>query len=95
MPTIASWPSVVGPRAREVWAPVATFDLLPTALDAWGLARPAAQQDWALDGRSMMPLFQGADAWPEPRTMAWAYHTWPPTSEYGYAYREGGLLCAY
>ena len=91
VPTVASWPAVVGDVNRVSWATVGTTDLLPTVLDVLGVSRPEAQADWPLDGRSLAPLFRGAADWPAPRATALAFHDWPPNSGRGYAYRVGSV----
>ena len=92
VPTIVSWPSVVG-RKRDVvnWmATVTTMDFFATVLEVMAVDRPEAQRDWPLDGQSLLPILRGDfEAWPTPRRLAVAFHDWPPNSARGYGYRSG------
>ena len=74
VPTVVSWPAVVGAQApaRASWELVVTTDFLATVMDALGVDRPAAQRDWAFDGRSVLPILRGG-AWPVAREVGWAY----------------------
>ena len=54
-PFIVSWPARFE-GGRTIDAPVMSFDMLPTALDAAGLPAPT---DKPFDGRSLLPLLRG------------------------------------
>lgn len=87
VPGIVSWPNVVKGPARESWDFVITSDFLATVMDVLGVDRPAQQQDWALDGKSILPLLKGEE-WPE-RGLGWLMgfqHGWPPKDK---AFRFG------
>jgi hypothetical protein len=59
IPSIISWPAVVaGDTGRVSWELVTTADFLPTIMSALGVKRPAHQAEWALDGRSILPLLK-------------------------------------
>ena len=90
VPTVVSWPAVVGAQApaRASWELVVTTDFLATVMDALGVDRPAAQRDWAFDGRSVLPILRGG-AWPDAREVGWAYNNWPYDTSNGYGYRSG------
>jgi arylsulfatase A-like enzyme len=47
------------PPSGESWETVSTMDFLPTIMDILNVSRPTSQQDWAMDGRSILPLFRG------------------------------------
>lgn len=62
-PLIAHWPAGFGPRAHA-HAPAHVIDILPTLLEAAGAAPLQERQDTAiqaLEGESLLSLFQGAD----------------------------------
>jgi len=54
VPCFVQWPARVGPHT--IGTPAAHIDLLPTLLDACGVA---PKHDPALDGRSLLPLLTG------------------------------------
>ena len=56
VPLIASWPAVI-PPGRVTGAMAMNIDVLPTVADMLGV-EPAAD---AVDGRSLLPVFRGAD----------------------------------
>ncbi|MFO1375783.1 MAG: sulfatase [Steroidobacteraceae bacterium] len=56
VPLIARWPAVIRPR-RTATSMTMNIDLLPTVAEAVGV-RPTAA---VLDGRSLLPVFRGAD----------------------------------
>ena len=59
IPSVISWPAVVaGDAGRESWELVTTADFLTTIMDALNVTRPAAQADWSVDGRSLLPLLR-------------------------------------
>ncbi len=53
-PWIVRWPGVVSPGAADDRHMISAVDLLPTLLDATGIAHPPG-----LDGRSFLPLLKG------------------------------------
>ena len=59
VPLVLSWPAVIAP-GRVTGAMAMNIDLLPTLAEILGL-QPAAG---VLDGRSLLPVFQGADESP-------------------------------
>ena len=59
VPLIAGWPAVISP-GRVTGAMAMNIDVLPTIADIIGL-EPAAT---AVDGRSLLPVFRGADESP-------------------------------
>lgn len=60
---IVSFPAVVKDN-RESWETVVTTDFLPTVMELLGVDRPLEQQDWAFDGRSILPLLHNESfAW--------------------------------
>ncbi len=58
VPMIVRWPGVVEPGSRSD-VPVVLLDLYPTLVEAAGLKPP---KDYALDGRSLVPLLRGAES---------------------------------
>lgn len=61
VPCFFRWPGTLKPRTCDRIA--AHIDLLPTILDACGVAQPGGRQ---LDGKSLWPLARGtAGAWPD------------------------------
>mmetsp|Transcript_8228 Transcript_8228/g.24390 ORF Transcript_8228/g.24390 Transcript_8228/m.24390 type:complete len:636 (-) Transcript_8228:938-2845(-) len=58
VPGIIAWPAVVK-GYRTSWDTVITHDFLPTVMDVLGVQRPADQQHWGLDGKSVLPLLRG------------------------------------
>lgn len=54
-PWVVSWPAKFK-GGRSIDTPVISFDILPTALDALGVAAPT---EWPFDGKSLMPLLMG------------------------------------
>lgn len=83
VPGVVSWPRVVQGPARESWDLVLTSDFLPTVMDALGVERPSEQEDWGMDGTSILPLLRG-EALAE-RGVGWLYGNdwameWPPKS---------------
>jgi arylsulfatase A-like enzyme len=63
VPGVVSWPAFAawknGAPSGESWETVSTMDFLPTIMDILNVSRPASQQDWAMDGRSILPLLRG------------------------------------
>ena len=53
--------------AVECWETVVTMDFLPTVMEILNVNRPPNQQDWAMDGRSILPLLKN------PETFRWKY----------------------
>ena len=86
MPGIISWPAVVQGN-RVSWDTVVTYDFLPTIMDVLGVQRPAAQQNWGFDGRSVMPILRG-EGWPE-RGLGWMFDTPAMNVDKGYGFRYG------
>ena len=87
VPGIISWPAVVSGPPREIWHPAITMDVMATILDVLQVQRPAAQQSWAFDGASLLPILRGEV--PAEREMAWMYSSPVMSAENGYAYRYG------
>ena len=87
-PTIVHWPS--GMRAAEgsiVKAPCHFIDVMPTCLELAGATYPKTYHGHtilplAAEGRSLMPLIEGATAWDAERTLFWEH-------EGGRAVRQG------
>ena len=70
VPCFLRWPGVLTP-GTAVDRVAAHIDLLPTILDACGVAKPG---NVALDGASLMPLARGArDGWPD-RSLFFQWH---------------------
>jgi arylsulfatase A-like enzyme len=91
VPGIVSWPLVVGNSSHDIWhTPVVTMDFLPTILEALNVERPQAQQEWALDGLSLLPLLQApATPMAPERSIGWWYYGATPTVSKGYGFRQG------
>ncbi|MEM8997422.1 MAG: sulfatase-like hydrolase/transferase, partial [Acidobacteriota bacterium] len=70
-----------GPEGLRIAEPVSHVDLVPTALDLLGL--PAAPEG-AVDGRSLVPLLEGADL-PGPEAELHYAETYLPFYTYGWA----------
>ena len=87
MPGILSWPAVVRGKARESWDTVVTMDFLPTIMEVLGVERPAAQQSWAFDGVSLLPILRGET--PAPRGIGWIFDTATLDVTKGYGFRYG------
>ena len=90
VPGIIAFPRLVGPAALVSWTTVTTMDFLPTVLELLGNAsRPKAQEGWASDGQSIVPVLRGGDL--PPRGFGWAYMNVVPnaTAGNGYGYRHG------
>jgi len=90
VPTVVSWPNVVKGPARVSWQTVATMDFFATVMDALQVRRPEDQEDWPVDGLSIVPIL-ASDNFAWKRQMAWAYRTWPLDARFGYAWRHGDL----
>lgn len=58
---------------RESWETVVTTDFLPTVMELLNVNRPPEQQDWALDGRSILPLLRD-------KSLRWKYTVEGPRS---------------
>jgi len=87
VPGIISFPAVVNGPARESWNFAITSDFLPTVMDVLGVNKPKNQENWPLDGVSLMPILRG-ELVPE-RGMGWLMgfqHGFPP---WAHAYRFG------
>lgn len=89
VPGIVSYPNVVKGN-HESWEMVVTMDFLPTVMDILKVERPKDQQDWAMDGKSIAPLFNGGK-WPVEREMGWAFMDpdYSSKDNKGIAYRKG------
>jgi hypothetical protein len=90
VPGIISWPAVVGAAtpSRVSWDTVVTMDFLATIMDVLNVARPAAQQSWAFDGVSVMPILRGET--PPDRGIGWMFKSpTVATANLGYAFRYG------
>ncbi len=62
VPMIVHWPKVIKEGGKTTDQLAHVIDLLPTALDAAGIAYPKTIKDRTIspaDGRSMLPIFQG------------------------------------
>lgn len=68
VPMIAWKPGLV-PAGKVCGEVVSSMDVLPTALDAAGVAGPGADK---IDGRSLIPLFEGKQQGPVHETLFWA-----------------------
>lgn len=55
VPGIVSFPATVQGNG-ESWETVVTTDFLPTIMELLNVDRPVEQQNWAFDGRSIIPL---------------------------------------
>mmetsp|Transcript_23335 Transcript_23335/g.55324 ORF Transcript_23335/g.55324 Transcript_23335/m.55324 type:complete len:673 (+) Transcript_23335:583-2601(+) len=80
----------------ESWETVYTTDFLPTVMDVLGVARPESQQDWAFDGRSILPLLKNNPSnfrWNETsggvRSAGIGYHDIELSKINGWGYRHG------
>ncbi|MEO1083369.1 MAG: sulfatase-like hydrolase/transferase, partial [Acidobacteriota bacterium] len=71
-----------GPEGLRIAEPVSHVDLVPTALDLLGLPPP---QEGSVDGRSLVPLLEGAEDGPGPGTDAHYAETYLPFYTYGWA----------
>ncbi len=58
-PWVVSWPAKFE-GGRTIDTPVISFDILPTALDALGVAAPSGERTF--DGKSLLPLLMGKSA---------------------------------
>ena len=71
------------------------MDFLPTVMEVLGVDRPIEQQSWALDGRSILPLFRNATEfrWAHTeeghRSLGLMYHDATISVQRGYGYRYG------
>lgn len=65
VPCLARWPGRIAPGTRTD-ALTITLDVMPTLLDAAGIPSPS---DRALDGVSLLPIFDGKQ--PRPRSLFW------------------------
>lgn len=69
VPAMARWPGKI--TANQVSHQTAmTIDLLPTILEITGIPFPERDDDYALDGTSLLPLLTGKGEW-NPRTLFW------------------------
>eukprot|EP01065_Artemidia_motanka_P046058 TRINITY_DN6879_c0_g2_i4.p1 TRINITY_DN6879_c0_g2~~TRINITY_DN6879_c0_g2_i4.p1 ORF type:complete len:629 (+),score=238.06 TRINITY_DN6879_c0_g2_i4:52-1938(+) len=84
VPTIVSWPAVVKGPARVSWDLVVTMDFLATIMEVLSVERPAKQQNWAFDGKSIMPILRG-EQWPD-RGVGWAFDGWSESDNHGYRF---------
>lgn len=57
------------PAGRRVAAVTSGVDVVPTALDLLGLTDTPDAANQGLDGRSLRPLLEGADDWPDDRAV--------------------------
>lgn len=87
-----SWPAIVQGN-RESWETVVTTDFLPTIMDVLDVKRPASQQDWAMDGVSLMPLLR--DETVAVRGVGWMFDTVNLQSKKGYGFRYGNWKYVY
>ena len=67
IPTIISWSGKIQPSTTE--APIITMDMYPTLLELAGLPLKPEQH---LDGRSLLPILNGASGEAD-RVLAWTY----------------------
>jgi len=114
VPGIVSYPPAIVTDHSEAnenvsfvsWETVTTMDFLPTIMDVLGIDRPANQQSWAMDGRSILPLlrnasnFRWSDTTEGPRSLGLGYHDSKLDIARGYGYRydkwkyvEGSASC--
>ena len=73
-PLIAHWPAGIAARGDLTHAVGHVIDLMPTILDAVGVAYPATFEERAVlpvDGRSLRPVFEGRDLPPD--TLFWEH----------------------
>jgi hypothetical protein len=63
------------------------MDFLATVMEVLKVDRPAAQKDWALDGKSITPILKGEN-WPE-RGVGWMYASPTKNVNDGYGFRYG------
>lgn len=91
---IVSFPSQVLGNGTS-WETVVTMDFLPTVMDLLSVSRPPEQQDWAFDGRSILPLlrdhenFRWRDTPEGPRSIGIGYHDTHLSVTKGWGYRFG------
>jgi len=74
VPLVVIWPEHLAP-GRRVDEPVSTIDLMPTLLELAGLPLPEIRQ-----GRSLVPLLEGADWAPQPLVIE-QVQAYEPTGE--------------
>jgi len=67
VPWAMSWPGVIEPGS-VITTPVITMDILPTIFEAGG---EKVDPDWALDGISLLPLFNKLESRFPERTLYW------------------------
>jgi arylsulfatase len=68
-PLIACWPAMIKPRNRLTHQPGHLIDILATCLEVAGVKYPATYQGHPilpLEGRSLLPIFQGQQRQPHP-----------------------------
>jgi len=84
VPTIVSWPAMVGSEARVSWDLVVTMDFLPTIMEVLKVERPENQRGWAMDGKSILPILKG-EPWAD-RGLGWMYKSYSHTAGKGFRY---------
>jgi arylsulfatase A-like enzyme len=67
VPGIISYPALVTGGNHVSWETVTTMDFLPTIMEMLHVDRPIEQKEWAMDGRSLLPLLQN------PRNFSWEH----------------------
>jgi len=67
VPLAMSWPGVIKPGS-VITTPVITMDILPKILEAGG---EKVDPEWALDGTSLLPLFNKSESRFPKRTLYW------------------------
>ena len=75
VPGIVLWPSYYF-GGRETWKTGSMVNFLQTIIELSNLTRPPEQQDWAMDGWSILALLQGKawiDTKEEERNMRWGF----------------------
>lgn len=89
VPFTITWPArLVGDRHYP--HPVSALDVVPTILDAGGVAVP---EDLPIDGVSLLPYLSGDDETPPHETLFWRYAA--GDDKYGYAVRHGNDKLVY
>ena len=77
------------------WETVVTMDYLPTVMEILSVDRPAQQREWAIDGRSILPLlrdhkgFHWHNTEEGPRSIGIGYHDMKLAAQKGWGYRFG------
>ena len=88
VPGIISWPAFIKGPGRVSWKTVSTIDFLPTIMDILNVKRPKSQENWAMDGTSILPLLRDESTWAD-RGIGILHNTLdldPVKGPYGYRY---------